>query len=91
MPRSSYYYKPREDLHKRYMDATAKDEIMQIYLETPFYGIRRITGSFTAVGITSIANAYGVCAGRLVCGPSIHDLTSTRRSLTPNTKSIRTF
>ena len=43
MPRSSYYYKPREDLHKRYMDATAKDEIMQIYLETPFYGIRRIT------------------------------------------------
>ena len=43
VPRSSYYYKPREDLHKRYMDATAKDEIMQIYLETPFYGIRRIT------------------------------------------------
>ena len=43
MARSSYYYKPREDLHKRYMDATAKDEIMQIYLETPFYGIRRIT------------------------------------------------
>ena len=25
------------------MDATTKDEIMQIYLETPFYGIRRIT------------------------------------------------
>ncbi len=43
MPRSSYYYKPHEDLHKRYMDATAKDEIMQIYSETPFYGIRRIT------------------------------------------------
>ena len=43
MARSSYYYKPREALHKRYMDATAKDEIMQIYSETPFYGIRRIT------------------------------------------------
>ena len=43
VPRSSYYYKPREDLHKRYIDATAKDEIMQIYSETPFYGIRRIT------------------------------------------------
>lgn len=46
VPRSSYYYKPREDLHKRYIDATAKDEIMQIYSETPFYGIRRITREF---------------------------------------------
>ena len=43
VPRSSYYYKPHEDLHKRCIDATAKDEIMQIYSETPFYGIRRIT------------------------------------------------
>ena len=32
VPCSSYYYKPHEVIHKRYMDATAKDEIMQILI-----------------------------------------------------------
>ena len=35
-------YKPCGGLHKRYIDATAKDEIMQSYSETPYYGIRHI-------------------------------------------------
>lgn len=43
VPHSSYYYQPHTDPEKQRIDQNVKDEIVDIYLEKPFYGIRRIT------------------------------------------------
>ncbi len=43
VPHSSHYYKPHTDPEKQRIDQNVKDEIVDIYLEKPFYRIRRIT------------------------------------------------
>ena len=43
VPRSSYYYHSHRAISSIASDERAKDEIMNIDLETPFYGIPRLT------------------------------------------------
>ena len=43
VPRSSYYYKSQKNISKVASDERAKDEIMDIFYDTPFYGVPRLT------------------------------------------------
>ena len=51
VPRSSYYYHSRRAVGRVAGDERAKDEIMDIYMETPFYGIPRLTAELKRRGI----------------------------------------
>ena len=50
VPHSSYYYQPHTDPEKQRIDQNVKDEIADIYMEKPFYGIRRITAELQQKG-----------------------------------------
>ena len=52
VPHSSYYYQPHTDPEKQRIDQNVKDEIVDIYMEKPFYGIRRITAELQQKGYT---------------------------------------
>ena len=43
VPRSSYYYKSQKNISKVASDERVKDEIMDIFYDTPFYGVPRLT------------------------------------------------
>ena len=43
VPRSSYYYRSRRSVRSVASDEQAKDEIMDIYMHMPFYGVPRLT------------------------------------------------
>lgn len=51
VPRSSYYYHSRRAISSVAGDERAKDEIMDIYMETPFYGVPRLTAELKRRGI----------------------------------------
>ena len=50
VPHSSYYYQPHTDPEKQRIDQNVKDEIVDIYMEKPFFGIRRITAELQQKG-----------------------------------------
>ena len=50
VPHSSHYYKPHTNPEKQRIDQNVKDEIVDIYMEKPFYGIRRITAELQQKG-----------------------------------------
>ena len=43
IPRSTYYYKPKDNFLKKKLDAGLADAIEKICYEYPYYGYRRIT------------------------------------------------
>ncbi|MDD3885922.1 MAG: IS3 family transposase [Victivallaceae bacterium] len=43
VPHSSFYYKSHREIHRVASDEQAKDEIMNIYENMPFYGVPRLT------------------------------------------------
>ena len=50
VPRSSYYYRNQRSTGKIASDEQAKDEIMNIYLNTPFFGVPRLTAELKRRG-----------------------------------------
>ena len=50
VPRSSFYYKSRREISRVASDERAKDEIMNIYENTPFYGVPRLTAELNRRG-----------------------------------------
>lgn len=50
VPRSSYYYRSSRAVHHVASDDRAKDEIMNIYRDTPFYGVPRLTAELQRRG-----------------------------------------
>ena len=52
VPRSSYYYLPQHSPEQQRKNQNVKDEIMNIYMDKPFYGIRRITAELRQKGYT---------------------------------------
>jgi putative transposase len=50
VPRSSFYYKSHRKISRVASDEQAKDEIMDIYLDTPFYGVPRLTAELKRRG-----------------------------------------
>ena len=50
VPRSSYYYRGRRAVARVASDESAKDAIMDIYLDTPFYGVPRLTAELKRRG-----------------------------------------
>lgn len=50
VPRSSYYYKSQKKTSKVASDERAKDEIMDIFYSTPFYGVPRLTAELKRRG-----------------------------------------
>ena len=66
VPHSSHYYKPHTDPEKQRIDQNVKDEIVDIYLEKPFYGIRRITAELQQKGYK--VNHKRVCRLRKATG-----------------------
>ena len=52
VPRSSYYYQPQHSPEQQRKNQNVKDEIMNIYMDKPFYGIRRITAELRQKGYT---------------------------------------
>lgn len=67
VPHSSYYYQPHTDPEKQRIDQNVKDEIVDIYLEKPFYGIRRITAELQQKGY-KVVNHKRVCRLRKANG-----------------------
>ena len=43
VPHSSFYYKSQREISRTAFDVRVKDEMMEIYMETPFYGVPRLT------------------------------------------------
>ena len=52
VPRSSYYYHSRRSVRSVASDEQAKDEIMDIYMHMPFYGVPRLTAELKRRGLT---------------------------------------
>ena len=50
VPRSSYYYKSQKNISKVASDERVKDEIMDIFYDTPFYGVPRLTAELKRRG-----------------------------------------
>ena len=50
VPRSSFYYKEQRAFSSTVSDEQAKDEIMNIYEDTPFYGVPRLTAELKRRG-----------------------------------------
>jgi len=50
--RSSFYYQSRRSIGKAASDEQAKDIIMDIYQESPFYGVPRLTAELKRRGVT---------------------------------------
>ena len=50
VPRSSYYYKSQKKTSKVASDERVKDEIMDIFYDTPFYGVPRLTAELKRRG-----------------------------------------
>jgi len=50
VPRSSFYYKSHREISRVDSDEQAKDEIMNIYENTPFYGVPRLTAELNRRG-----------------------------------------
>ena len=43
LPNSSFYYKSQRENFPTVPDDRVKNEMMEIYMETPFYGVPRLT------------------------------------------------
>ncbi|MBO5682326.1 MAG: transposase, partial [Lentisphaeria bacterium] len=52
VPRSSYYYHECRATAKIASDEQAKDEIMDIFYDTPFYGVPRLAAELKRRGFT---------------------------------------
>ena len=50
VPHSSFYYKSRREISRTASDERVKDEMMEIYMETPFYGVPRLTAELKRRG-----------------------------------------
>ena len=50
VPRSSYYYKSQKKTSQVASDERVKDEIMDIFYDTPFYGVPRLTAELKRRG-----------------------------------------
>ena len=50
VPRSSFYYKSRREISRTVSDERVKDEMLEIYMETPFYGVPRLTAELKRRG-----------------------------------------
>lgn len=50
VPRSSYYYKPKNNIFRACHDSIIKEELLTMYLETPFYGNPRMTKKLKKMG-----------------------------------------
>lgn len=50
VPRSSFYYKGHREFSRVASDEQAKDEIMNIYENMPFYGVPRLTAELNRRG-----------------------------------------
>lgn len=42
LPHSSFYYKSPREISRTASDERVKDEMLEIYMETPFYGVPRL-------------------------------------------------
>ena len=51
VPRSSYYYREHRAIANVASDEQAKDEIMDIYMNMPFYGVPRLTAELKRRGL----------------------------------------
>ena len=51
LPRSTYYYRPRNRQEKLKQDADLQDRIEQIVLDFPGYGYRRVTRQLQREGL----------------------------------------
>lgn len=51
VPRSSFYYRSHREIGRVASDEQAKDEIMEIYLDSPFYGVPRLTAELKRRGL----------------------------------------
>lgn len=47
---SSFYYKSQREISRTASDERVKDEMMEIYMETPFYGVPRLTAELKRRG-----------------------------------------
>ena len=50
VPHSSFYYKSRREISRTASDEQVKDEMLEIYMETPFYGVPRLTAELKRRG-----------------------------------------
>lgn len=50
VPHSSFYYKKQREISRTASDERFKDEMMEIYMETPFYGVPRLTAELKRRG-----------------------------------------
>ena len=50
IPHSSFYYKSQREISRTASDEQVKDEMMEIYMETPFYGVPRLTAELKRRG-----------------------------------------
>lgn len=50
VPHSSFYYKSQREISRTASDERVKDEMMEIYMETPFYGVPRLTAELKRRG-----------------------------------------
>ena len=50
VPHSSFYYKRLREISRTASDERVKDEMMEIYMETPFYGVPRLTAELKRRG-----------------------------------------
>ena len=50
VPHSSFYYKSQRKISRTASDERVKDEMMEIYMETPFYGVPRLTAELKRRG-----------------------------------------
>lgn len=59
VPHSSFYYKSRREIFRTASDERSKDEILEIYMEMPFYGVSCLTVELKRRGYR--ANHKRVC------------------------------
>ena len=50
VPHSSFYYKSQREISRTASDEQVKDEMLEIYMETPFYGVPRLTAELKRRG-----------------------------------------
>jgi len=50
VPKSSHYYQPRRTVKRQYQDAVLKEELQQMYIDLPFYGVPRATAALQKMG-----------------------------------------
>ena len=50
VPHSSFYYKSQQEISRAASDEQVKDEMLEIYMETPFYGVPRLTAELKRRG-----------------------------------------